>query len=68
MSYKSEVQTVNDPKWYTNTLRFKTEKEAQEYGLDLFSRWTATVAHRAAPSGDAVNYTFTGGRLKSLPQ
>ena len=56
MSYKAEVQVVNDEKWYDNAIRFETESEAQFYAHDLYNRWTATVAWRVAVSDEPVNY------------
>ena len=38
--YKAEVQVFGDKKWYDNSLEFKTKLEAEEYAMDLFSRWT----------------------------
>jgi len=37
--YKAEVKVGTDAKWYSNALRFKTKKEAEEYGEGLFNRW-----------------------------
>ena len=43
MSYAVYVNTAGDSPdaWATNALRFETEAEAQQYGLDLAMRWTA---------------------------
>ena len=38
--YKAQVQVYGDDKWYDNSLKFKTELEAEEYAKDLFSRWS----------------------------
>jgi hypothetical protein len=40
MAWKVEVQVFGDPKFYSNQLRFKTEKEARAYAIDMFMRWT----------------------------
>ena len=45
--YKAEVKVGNDPKWYSNALRFDTFKEAEVYAKDLFSRWLASTEWRA---------------------
>ena len=65
-SYKSEVLTVNDPKWYSNTLRFETESEADRYGLDLLMRWSATVDVRVSQSDDEVNYRLTDAGIERI--
>ena len=44
--YKVEVQVGNDPKWYSNALKFDTKELAQAYGKDLTSRWLATKDFR----------------------
>tara|TARA_R100000808_G_scaffold6_1_gene45 strand:+ start:499 stop:660 length:162 start_codon:yes stop_codon:yes gene_type:complete len=37
--YKAEIQVIGDKTWYSNSLKFKTKAEAEEYAKDLFSRW-----------------------------
>lgn len=54
-SFKVGVKTGNDTDWSYNALRFKTEAEAQRYGEDLFSRWTAVKEFAVHPSEDAPN-------------
>ena len=46
MKYKAEVQVANDPKWYSNALRFDAFEDAEVYAKDLFSRWLATTEWR----------------------
>ena len=63
-SYKPEVKVVDDPKWYSNTLRFATEAEAKRSADNLMRRWTSTVDARAAESDDPVNAVLgADGRL-----
>ena len=45
-SYKVEVQANSSEGWSSNSLRFATGFEAQLYGADLFSRWTAIREYR----------------------
>ena len=68
MSFKCEVLTANDPKWYANALRFETEAEADRYGLDLILRWTGSRDYRAATSDDDVNYKFTDDGLERVTE
>lgn len=56
MSWKPEVQTINDSKWYDNSLAFATEKEAAHSASDLANRWLLVTAHRAVESDEPVNY------------
>jgi len=66
MSYKVEVIADSSGKWNGNALRFATEEEAEDYGNDLYSRWTLVTKKRVVTSEDPVNYSFTDGTLKSL--
>lgn len=56
MSWKPEVQVVNDPKWYNNNLAFETEEEAKYSALELADRWMAVVETRAVESDQVANY------------
>jgi hypothetical protein len=58
VSFKAEMQTSGDPKFYSNALRFATEAEAKVYGRDLFNRWLAATDWRVAESDDPVNYAI----------
>jgi hypothetical protein len=51
-SWLVEVQADNTRTWKSNSLRFATEREAQVYGQDLFTRWTAVKEWRTARSND----------------
>lgn len=66
MSFKPEVKTGNDPKFYSNALAFATRKEAEDSALDLFNRWTLCVDHRVAESTDPVTHTYIDGVLKVI--
>jgi hypothetical protein len=61
-SFKPEVQTSSDPKWYDNALRFATRKEAENSALALSLRWFAVTGTRATKSNDPVNYRHVEGR------
>ena len=56
MSYKPEVRTGNDPKWYGNSLAFATREEAEYSARDLMGRWMLVVECRAVESDEEVNY------------
>jgi hypothetical protein len=56
VSWKVEVQADNTRSWSSNQLRFATEEEAQQYGRDLFTRWTAVREWRTARSDDPVSH------------
>lgn len=43
--FKVEVQVGSDP-WRSNNLTFSTREKAEEYGKDLFRRWTAVKEWR----------------------
>jgi hypothetical protein len=50
----------------TNSLRFATVKECDEYLSDCASRWTLVLDTISCVSSDEPNYTFTEGNLKEL--
>jgi hypothetical protein len=64
MSWKPEV--FADGGWNTNSLRFATQAEAEQYAADLFRRWTLTSDHRAARSDDPVTYQIVDGVLSRI--
>jgi hypothetical protein len=66
MSYKAEVLTAGDPKYYDNALRFATAAEAEDYGHDLAMRWTAVEDMRVVESGDAASHVWRHGRARQL--
>lgn len=56
MSWKPEVKTGNDDKWYGNALAFATEQEAKYSADELAARWLLVVDTRAVESEEPVNY------------
>lgn len=54
-SYKVEVIADSSGKWVSNALRFKTEFEAERYGVDLASRWILVEKWRVTPTDDEPN-------------
>lgn len=66
MSYKPEVIVDDSNKWYGNSLRFATEKEAYENAKDLMQRWMAVRDFRASVSVDPVNYYYINRNLVSI--
>lgn len=68
MSWKAEVRVYNDPKYYSNALRFATEGEAKAYARDLHSRWMQAEDERVVTSDEPVNYRFTEKGLEALEQ
>ena len=65
-SWKNEVQGDNTGTWTSNGLRFATKKEAEAHGSELFSRWTAVRAYRAAESDDPVNSRWDFSTYRSV--
>ena len=55
-SWKPEVRTGKDPKWYDNSVRLATKEEAEAAARDLMARWMLVVECRAVESDDPVNY------------
>lgn len=55
-SWKPEVKTHNDDKWYDNSVRFATKEEAEASAKDLMNRWLLVTECRAVESDDPVNY------------
>jgi len=68
MSFKPEVRTGSDPKFYCNALAFATEAEALANAKDLYHRWTLCVDYRAVESDEPVNYTYHDGVLEAVKQ
>jgi len=66
-SYKVGVKTRGDQDWTSNGLRFATHETATEYGLDLFTRWTAVQDWTVLDSDEPVN-TDEHGKLISHNQ
>lgn len=68
MSFKPEVTTGSDPKFYDNALAFATREEAENNARDLFGRWTLCTGWRAVESTDPVTHTFIDGVLGDAPK
>lgn len=60
MSFKAEIKTLNDPKFYTNNLRFPTELEALCYARDLHAKWMASEQYRVAECSDPPTHRWDG--------
>jgi hypothetical protein len=54
-SYAVKVIADDSGKWVGNQLRFRTKKEAENYGQDLFMRWMSVREKRVVRSKDPVN-------------
>ena len=52
MTYKVEVIADNSGEWCSNALRFDTYATAEQYGSDLWMRWTAVREWRVVPSDE----------------
>ena len=63
MSFKPQVRTGTDLKFYGNALSFATEQEALANAKDLYNRWTLCVDYRAVESDEPVNYSYADGVL-----
>lgn len=68
MSFKPQVRTGSDPKFYGNALAFATEAEALANAEALYYRWTLCTDYRAIESDEPVNYTFHDGVLEAVKQ
>lgn len=64
MSFKVQVQVVNDAKWYDNGLRFATQEDAEAYGQDLHGRWMQTEKYQTVECDDAPNSVFVDGKAR----
>ncbi len=64
MGWKPEVLVSGE--WGQNALVFATEQEAKDSALDLFSRWTLCVDHRAVEVDEGVNYGRIAGKDSPL--
>jgi hypothetical protein len=61
MSWCPMVQTVGDPRFYTNALRYATEAEALADAANLMLRWTAVTDFKAEERPDPVNRRWEEG-------
>jgi hypothetical protein len=68
MSWKPEVQTCNDSKFYGNALAFATKEEAERSARDLMSRWMLVTDWRVVESDQPVNFRITDeGVMEVVP-
>jgi hypothetical protein len=68
-SWKPEVRTGSDPKFYGNNLAFATREEAERNAKDLMSRWMLVVEWRVVESDQPVNYRLDEtGELHAVQQ
>lgn len=58
MAFQAEFRAVGEKRYYTNALVFATEKEAEAYARDLFSRWTGVDDWHVVPVNKPVTYIF----------
>jgi len=65
-SWVAEVIADDSGKWAGNGLRFSTKQEADRYGSDLFSRWTAVRKIRSSPSPETVNARWKDGHMERI--
>ena len=63
MSFKPEVQTDSNGKWYGNALAFATAKEAESFGFDKMMSWMAVRDTRVVESNEPVNYAYVDHQL-----
>lgn len=67
MGFKLGVKTPGDTEFVFNALCFETEQEAEDYGRDLFSRWSAVKETKVLTSDEPINYRFTNGQVERIP-
>lgn len=68
-SWKPEVRTGSDPKFYANNLAFATKEEAERSAKDLMGRWMLVVEWRVVESDQPVNYRLDEvGELHAVQQ
>jgi hypothetical protein len=70
MSWKPEVRTGTDPKFYGNNLAFATKEEAEYSAKDLMNRWLLVNELRVVESDQTVNYRLdlTTGELIAVSE
>jgi hypothetical protein len=54
--------------WAGNDLRFPTQEQAEQYGLDVRHRWAAVYQIRSKPSQLKPSHEYTEGTLTRLTQ
>ena len=68
MSWNPEVIADNSGKFVGNGLYFATQKEAEDYVLDLSFRWTLVRETRVVEHAHPVNYRLTENGLEKVAQ
>lgn len=63
-SFLCEVEVGGS--WSTNGLRFASPAEAEDYGRDLYSRWTGPSAYRARARMEQPSARFAHGAVELL--
>lgn len=53
--YKAEVRVAGEDGWHQNGVVWPDLESAEEAARDLWSRWTATVDHRAVEVAEEPN-------------
>ena len=68
MSWLVEIRTTQSaPEEFSgNELRFGTEDEALDYGLDTATRWFGLADWRVFESGDPVTHEWKDGQAYAL--
>lgn len=54
-SYKVGVKGRTCTEWAYNALRFKSKDDAEQWGRDLYARWTGCHQWEVHPSDDEPN-------------
>jgi hypothetical protein len=66
-SYKLGCIVRGEPdRLHYNGCRFATAEECEEYGRDLYRRWTMLDGYVVVPSPDPVSYRMVDGHAYSL--
>jgi len=66
MSFKPQVTTGSDPKFYGNALAFATFDEAYQNAKDLSNRWMLVTDFRAIESDEPISHTYVDGVLGNV--
>ena len=56
MAFQAEFRAVGESTFHSNALVFATEKEAEAYARDLFSRWMGAEEYRVVETDKKVTY------------
>ena len=66
MSYMVGCIVHGETQWSYNGLRFATKAEGDQYGIDLYSRWTGLKMWQTHESDDAVNYEIRDNTMRRI--